>query len=142
MGDAGDPLSDERREELLERVRRRSSTVGTRIPESVTINGTELNLREFVLETRSQEVVPSEQREKVQDVRATLKRERTGLIDRLEHDPLTEEEATRLADTIVGIDRANAALTDLRPADTQPTEQERDVEKERSWVNFLDKILS
>jgi len=141
MGTGEDRLSEGRRQQLLDRIGRQSATIGTNVPESVTIGGTDLNLREFVAETGAMEFVPPEHRQRVREVRATLSHERSALKARLENDPLTVEEATRIADTIVGLDRAIAALDDLRTPDREIEARERSLEDSRAWLSLINQIL-
>lgn len=68
------PLGDEQRADLLNRIHRKGSVIGTQLPKSMWIEDTELNLREFVVRTRNQEFVPPDQRDRVRRVRATLSR--------------------------------------------------------------------
>lgn len=138
--DSGAVVSEERREELLERISKRGSTIGERIPEKVTVDGEEIALRSFVWETKKQGVVPPEQRESVQRVRATLKRERDRLTDCLKNDPLSTEEAESVAGTIVGVDRAISALKSLREPDLQQHSHDEYVASNRRWVNFINQL--
>ena len=117
MEDEDQPLTDERREELLERIQRGGATIGQSIPESVEILGSEMNLKEFVWETKKQGVVPPDQHDRVREVRANLTKERNKLKDRLKDESLTRAEGEQLAETIIGLDRALAALKSLRDAD-------------------------
>ncbi|WP_276259084.1 DUF5788 family protein [Haloglomus litoreum] len=131
------PLDDGHREDLLTRVERKGAVVGSRVPETVTIGDTEVALRAFVRETTARDTVPPEQRDHVRAVLETLRGERAVRKDRLEHDRLTVAEATALADSIVGIDRAIAALTDLRPASPGTERRAERLAEDRSWVAFL-----
>jgi len=140
MTDDSGPVSEERREELLERISKRGSTIGERIPEQITIDGEEIALRSFVWETKKQGVVPPEQRDSVHRVRATLKRERDRLKNRLKTGSLSSTEAESTADTIVGIDRALAALKSLREPDLQEHSHKEYVESNRRWVNFINQL--
>lgn len=142
MDDSGDDtISDRRRDELLERVQRKSATVGQRLPESVEIQGTEMNLKEFVWETKQQGNVPPELRDRVRKVRAKLNAERTDRKQRLESAELTEAEAEELAQSIVGIDRAISALQNLHEPDLADSARQQEIESNRRWVSFLDNIL-
>ena len=136
-----DPLPEERRDELLERIQRGGATIGQTIPESVEILGSEMNLKEFVWETKKQGVVPPEEHDRVREVRSNLQQERDNLKERLEDDPLTRAEGEQLADTIVGLDRALAALKSLRDPDFGEESHRQKVEDNRRWANFLDTIL-
>ncbi|WP_181684594.1 DUF5788 family protein [Halorhabdus salina] len=143
MGETGDEdvLTDRRREELLERIKRKTATVGQQLPTAVQIQGTEMNLKEFVWETKRQGTVPPELRDRVREVRRKLTAERSTRTERLESADLTTSEAEALADSIVGIDRALAALQNLHEPDLAENARQQDVESNRRWVSFLDNIL-
>ncbi|QSG08023.1 DUF5788 family protein [Halapricum desulfuricans] len=141
MSSESDVVSEERRSELLDRISKRGATIGEQIPDEVTIDGQTIALRSFVWETKKQGVVPPEKREAVQDVRATLNRERDRLKDRLRTADVSPDEAEELADTIVGLDRAISALKSLREPDLQQHTHEEYVESNRRWVNFIDQLL-
>lgn len=136
-----DVIAEERREELLQRIAKRGATIGERIPEEVTIDGQPLALRSFVWETKKQGVVPPEKRENVREVRAKLEHERDRLRERLREEPLTEETAEEVADTIVGIDRAIGALSNLREPDFGQQSHEAYIESNRRWLNLIDQLL-
>lgn len=139
-GPGSETLDAERREELLERIQRKTATIGERIPETVEIDGNEFELREFVWETKRQGRVPEERRDEVQEVRATLKAERNELKERLESESLTTEEAEELARTIVGIDRAVTALKNLYETDLKARSHEEYVEGHRRFLKFIDQL--
>ncbi|QCC52454.1 DUF5788 family protein [Halapricum salinum] len=138
--DSGTVVPEERREELLERISKRGSTIGERIPEKITIDDHEIALRSFVWETKKQGVVPPEQRDDVQRVRATLKRERDRLKKRLKNDPLSTAEAESIAETIVGIDRAISALKSLREPDLREHAHEEYIASNKRWMNFINQL--
>ncbi|MFW6017435.1 MAG: DUF5788 family protein [Halapricum sp.] len=134
-------VSEKRRSELLDRISKRGSTIGEKIPEEVTIDGQAIALRSFVWETKKQGVVPPEKRQSVREVRAKLNEERARLKERLRSEDLSPQEAEELADTIVGIDRAISALKNLREPDLQQHAHQEYVESNRRWVNFIDQLL-
>ena len=134
------PVSTERRRELLKRISRGGATIGERIPETVEVGGEPLHLKSFVWETKQQGVVPPKYRDQVQSVRKRLKRERDQRKDRLESDDLTTEEAESLAESIVGIDRALAALKSLREPDLSEHRHQNYIENNKRWVAFLDQL--
>jgi len=134
-------VSEQRRSELLDRISKRGATIGEQIPEEVTIDDQTIALRSFVWETKKQGVVPPEKRESVQEVRATLNRERDRLKNRLRTAAVSPDEAEELADTIVGLDRAISALKSLREPDLKQHAHEEYVESNRRWVNFIDQLL-
>jgi len=140
MSDEETEVSEKRREELLARVKRRTATIGQRIPESITIDGDPFELRTFVMETKSQGAIPPERRESVREVRNTLTRERNRRLKRLKNDTLTETEATDLADTILGLERALTALGNLSEPSFEQRSEDAAIEGTRRWVNFVDQL--
>lgn len=135
-----DPVSEQRREKLLERVSRKGATIGEQIPEVVDIGGETIRLKSFVWETKQQGVVPPEHREEVQRVRQKLKRERDQRKERLSEASLSTGDAEDLAESIVGIDRAIAALKSLREPDLAEHSREQYVQSNKRWVAFLDQL--
>ena len=141
MDEAADgELSPERRTELLDRVGRRTATIGQQIPETVQIDGEPFDLRAFVVETKSQGSIPPKKRESVRAVRKTLKKERARRRDRLAEADLTEAEANALSRTILGLDRALTALGNLAETDLETRSHEEYVEGTRRWVEFVDQL--
>jgi len=130
-----------RRKQLLERIEREGATVGAEIPERITVQGEEVDLREFVFEIRRLERVPPGERERVEQAKKNLRRERLQRKQRIEAGELGYEEGERLARAIIGIDRALNALEGLGPVDLEreASVQER-ADRER-WMRFLKKAL-
>jgi uncharacterized protein YjiS (DUF1127 family) len=133
-------LREDRRQELLAEVRRRTATIGKRIPETVTVDGEPFDLREFVMETKSQGSIPPARRESVRSVRRTLERERKRRRKRLETASLTESAARDLADTILGLDRALTALSNLSEPDFETRSAKADVDGTKQWLDFVDQL--
>jgi hypothetical protein len=138
--DADSTIGESRRRELLNRIGRRTATIGQRIPETIDVDGDPFELRAFVMETKSQGAIPPAKRESVRTVRSTLKRERERRTRRLESAPLSEEEATRLADTILGLERAITALGNLSEPDLDGRSAAADLQGTRRWVEFVDQL--
>ncbi|MGM0371090.1 MAG: DUF5788 family protein [Halobacteriota archaeon] len=140
MGDSAEEIDDDRRQELLGRISRQTATIGQRIPETISIDGDPFDLRDFVLETKSQGSIPPERREAVRTVRTTLTREREARRERLETESLTEREATNLVQDILGLDRAITALGNLAETDFETRSHEEYVNGTRRWVDFVDQL--
>lgn len=139
-GADGTPISDSRRKELLDRVKRRSATIGLRIPETIEIDGEPFALREFVVETKTQGAVPPEKRESVRTVRNTLKTERDQRRKRLESAEISESEGSELVRTILGLERALTALGNLSEPDFGARSTEAYVNKTKQWIDFVDQL--
>jgi hypothetical protein len=138
--DAGSTVSESRRRELLNRIGRQTATIGQRIPETIDVDGEPFELRAFVMETKSQGAIPPSKRESVRAVRSKLKRERERRTSRLESAPLSEDEATRLADTILGLERAVTALGNLSEPDFDGRSAEAELQGTRRWIEFVDQL--
>jgi len=107
-------MNSDERTELLKRVNRQSATVGASIPETITVDGHELELREFLVETRKVDEIPPETNKLLSRAKQVFAAERNKRVDRLKHDQLTSDEAEQLANEIIGIDRARNALKTIR----------------------------
>lgn len=140
-GDEGERLDEETRADLLEDVRRKSSTIGTRIPETVDIEGSTFPLREFVWETKRTGRVPPDRREEVRRVRQTLESERRRRYDRLQRASLTVEEAEALAGSITGLDRAITALSNLYESDLREERHDAYIKDNKRWLSYLDQLI-
>lgn len=135
-----DQLDPEQREALLERIQRKTATIGEQIPETIDIDGEQFELRDFVWETKRQGRVPPDRRDEVQRVRSRLQEEREQLKTQLKTDELTEAEGEALARTIVGIDRAITALKNLYETNLGERSHEEYVEGNRRWLAFIDQL--
>jgi len=133
-------MDEAEREQLLKRVNRQSATVGASIPETITVDGQELELKEFLVETRKIETLPPETSELVSRVRQRFAVEREHRLDRLKHDQLTSEEAEQLAEEIIGIDRARNALKTIRHPSFGEEARTNSIEDHKRWLSFVDSI--
>ena len=131
------------RKRLLERIEREGATVGADIPDRITVQGEEIDLREFVFEIRRRETVPSGERERVERAKKNLRRERLQRKQRIEDEEadLSVEEGERLAQSIIGIDRALNALEQLGPVDIEGEAQAKEAADRKRWMTFLRKAL-
>lgn len=129
------------RKQLLERIEREGATVGHTIPEELRLQGETLRLREFVFETKRIEHVEPSDRDRVDEVVKLLRYERRERRQRLEDEAMPREEGERLADEILGIDRALNALTSLEPTDVQAESERADRADRKRWVTFLKRAL-
>jgi len=147
--DRSESMDESRREELLDRVTSQSATIGASVPDTVTIDGTEVDLSEFIVETRAIETVPPEVDRKVSSVKTTLRAERDRRMKRLRgereggdpaDDPLDRETAETLADEIVGIDRALNALDTIRHPDFADEHRSATLDGHERWLAFVDAV--
>jgi malonyl CoA-acyl carrier protein transacylase len=129
------------RKQLLERVNREGATVGATIPETIDVQGEEVNLREFVFEIKRRETVPSGERERVERAKKNLRRERRSRLRRIEDDEVSYAVGEDLVESIVGIDRALDALEELGPANLEREAEAQTAADRKRWVKFLRKAL-
>jgi|AntRauMinimDraft_4_1070384.scaffolds.fasta_scaffold02934_4 hypothetical protein len=149
-------MNESLREELLDRVNSRTATIGASVPDTVSIDGTAVDLSEFIVETRAIETVPPEIDRKVSSVKAVLRAERERRMDRLKGTEgvdagaddaandadaqLDRETAEALADEIVGIDRALNALDTIRHPDFADEHQSAALDGHERWLSFVDAV--
>ncbi|WP_254864852.1 DUF5788 family protein [Halovivax gelatinilyticus] len=129
------------RAQLLERIDRDGATVGADIPERIEVQGEEIDLREFVFEIKRRETVPPGERERVEQAKRNLRRERRERVDLIEDGEVDFAEGEDLAQAIIGIDRALNALESLGPTDLERAQQAQDVADKKRWMSFLKKAL-
>jgi len=129
------------RKQLLERVEREGATVGATIPETITVQGEPLDLHEFVFEIKRRDTVPPGERDRVEQAKTNLRRERRERKERLEEDDISREAGERLAEAIIGIDRALNALQNLGPTDLETEAKTKEAADKKRWMSFLKKAL-
>jgi hypothetical protein len=134
-------MDEYERKRLLERIGREGATVGVSIPERVTVQGQEVDLHEFVFEIKRRETVPPGERERVEEAKKNLRRERLQRKQRIENGEISFEEGERLAESIVGIDRALEALQSLGPSDVEDEAKRQEAMDQKRWMNFLKQVL-
>lgn len=134
-------MKEYERKQLLERVRREGATVGAAIPETIEVQGEEIDLREFVFEIKRRETIPEGERDRVDRAKRNLRRERLQRLQRIEDGEVSREEGERLAETIVGIDRALNALEQLQPIDLEAEAKRQEAADRKRWTKFLKKAL-
>ncbi|GAA0653617.1 DUF5788 family protein [Salarchaeum japonicum] len=126
------------RKQLLERVEREGATVGASIPEEIEVQGEPFALRSFVFEVKEAE---TGERERVQEAKKLLRRERLERLERLEEGDISVAEGEALVNAIVGLDRALNALESLG---SKSVEQEMEVQERmdtKRWYSFLSEAL-
>ncbi len=114
-------MNEQERQRLLDRIRRPSGTIGKKMPDELTILGTTVDLNAFVFECKRLDTIPEDERERVEEMKMELKRERLERKHRVARDDISFEEGERLVESIIGIDRAHNALAGL---DTPSIEEE------------------
>ena len=129
------------RKQLLERIEREGATVGASIPDRITVQGEEIDLREFVFETRRRDTIPPGERDRVERAKRNLRRERLQRKQRIQEGDITREEGERLAEAIIGLDRALNELENLGPVDVEAEAQAQEAADRKRWTTFLRKAL-
>ncbi|MFB6141650.1 MAG: DUF5788 family protein [Halosimplex sp.] len=134
-------MKEYERKQLLERIGREGATVGADIPDSIDVQGESVDLREFVFEIKRRDTIPEGERERVERAKTNLRRERRERKERIEAGEVSREEGERLAEAIIGIDRALNALENLGPANLEAEMRAQETADKKRWMNFLKKAL-
>ncbi|MFB6080908.1 MAG: DUF5788 family protein [Haloferacaceae archaeon] len=134
-------MKEYQRKQLLERVNREGATVGAAIPERIEVQGETIDLQEFVFEIKRRDTIPAGERERVEEAKRNLRRERLARLERIEDGEVSFEEGERLAESVIGIDRALEALQQLRPADLEREAEASEAADRKRWMKFLRQAL-
>ena len=134
-------MKEYERKQLLERIERDGATVGVDIPDRIEVQGEAVDLREFVVEIKRRETVPSGERERVERAKKNPRRERLQRKQRIEDDDISREEGEQLAQAVIGIDRALNALESLGPTNLEAEMEAQERADTQRWMNFLEKAL-
>jgi hypothetical protein len=129
------------RKQLLERIEREGATVGADIPDEIEVQGDSIDLSTFVFEIKRRDTVPKGERERVEQAKKNLRRERLQRKQRIEEDDITFEEGEQIAQAIIGIDRALNALENLGPTNLEQEAELKDTQDQKRWTKFLKKAL-
>jgi hypothetical protein len=129
------------RKQLLERIGRESATLGVDIPERIDVQGTEADLQAFVFEIKRRDTVPPGERERVEEAKRNLRRERLERKERIEAGEIPFEAGEREADAIIGIDRALEALENLGRESVEAEAERQEAADKKRWMNFLKQAL-
>ncbi|WP_277554262.1 DUF5788 family protein [Halobaculum limi] len=134
-------MREYQRKQLLERVNKESATIGADIPDRIEVQGEEIDLRTFVFEIKRRDTIPEGERERVEQAKRNLRRERLERLDQIEENRVDFETGEDLAASIIGIDRALEALDSLNPADIQTEAKRQEAMDQKRWMSFLKKAL-
>jgi len=133
-------MDDEDRREFIRRVQSESSTVGVDLPDTIIVGDDELDLAEFLIETRKVERIPPDATETITEAKRVLKAERESRFDRLATESIDHETAEILVGEINGFDRALNALDTIRRPDYGDESQSAMIEDYKKWLGFLDTV--
>lgn len=142
VGGAG--MEQFEQKQLLERINREGATVGAAIPEEISVQGEDVELREFVFEVKRRDGIPPGEAARVEEAKRNLRRERLQRKQRLVDDwpDLSYEAGDRVAESIIGIDRALAALDGLEADGSLEAEAAAEAAADRKrWMSFLRQVL-
>ena len=134
-------MKEYERKQLLERIGREGATVGAAIPDRIDIQGESVDLREFVFEIKRRDTIPQGERDRVEQAKKNLRRERRERRELIEDGDISREEGEREAEAIVGIDRALNALESLGPTDLEAEIQAQETADKKRWMRFLKQAL-
>ncbi|AGB38323.1 DUF5788 family protein [Natronococcus occultus] len=134
-------MQEYERKQLLERVEREGATVGADIPETITVQGEEIDLRTFVFEIKRRDTVPPGERDRVEQAKRNLRRERLERLEAIEEGAVSREEGEELARSIIGIDRALNVLENLGPTNLEQEQKAQQAADKKRWMSFLKKAL-
>lgn len=143
MDDTADAesIDEASRDALLERVNRQSATVGAQMPETITINATEIDLHDFLIETRDLPEISPGTKELVSTAKRKLKTEREARVERLKtEESLSEATAETLAEEIIGLDRAHNALDGVYRPDYGEETHTMSIDDSKRWLGFVESI--
>mgnify|MGYP000182065777 CR=1 FL=1 len=129
------------RKQLVERIDREGATVGVRIPDRVEVQGEEVELRDFVFEIKRRDTVPPGERDRVERAKRNLRRERLERREVVEAGEVSFAEGERIADAIVGINRALEALENLDSSSIEREAEAQEAADTKRWMSFLKQAL-
>jgi hypothetical protein len=134
-------IAADSRAALVERVNRQSATIGAKTPETITIEGTEIDLHEFLIETRNLPEIPPGTKDLVSTAKRRLTTEREDRVERLKtEEPLSEAAAETLAEEIIGLDRARNALDGVYRPDYGEEAHNMTIDDYKRWLGFVESI--
>lgn len=131
-------MNDRERQRLLDATRRQSGTIGAEIPETVTVQGEEVDLTEFVFECKRLDSVPETERERIEEMKTLLRRERLARKQRIADEDISYEEGEQLVDSIRGLDRAINALEGLDTPSLSEELRRKRLEDARDLLDLIE----
>ncbi|MCY4732299.1 hypothetical protein KY092_17235 [Natronomonas gomsonensis] len=134
-------MQEYERKQLLERIGRESATLGVDIPEHIDVQGEEVELQSFVFEIKRLDSVPPGERDRVEQAKRNLRRERLERKERIEEGEISFEAGEELADAIIGIDRALEALENLNAGSVEAEAKRQEAADTKRWMDFLKQAL-
>lgn len=134
-------MKEYQRKQLLERIDREGATVGTQIPDTILVQDEEIDLQEFVFEITRRDTYPPGERERVENAKRNLRRERLQRRQRIENNEVDFEDGEKIAESIIGISRALEALQELEPDDIEGEAKRQEAADRKRWMSFLKQAM-
>ena len=136
-------MKEYEQKQLLARLEREGATVGADIPDRIDVQGEPVDLREFVFEIKRRETIPDGERERVEQAKKNLRRERLQRKQRIENEwrELDWEQGEQLVEDVIGLDRALNALENLGPTNIEAEAAAQERADQKRWLNFLKQAL-
>lgn len=130
-------MNERERARLLDRVHQTSGTIGRSMPETITLDGETVPLREFYMEVSGREELPEEDRESVEEVLSYLRRERSVRIKRIRNREVDYETGKEMVPEIRDLDRAINAFESLGDPSYEEQVRREKVESARELVELM-----
>lgn len=130
-------MNERQRRRLLGRIRRPSGTLGEEIPDELTVQGTTIDVKEFVFDCDRLESIPETERDRIEEVKRQLRRERLERKQRVARAEITYDEGKRLVESIHGIERALDALEGLDSPDIEEQLRQKKLEDARELLSLI-----
>lgn len=131
-------MEESEKEELIEKIEKESSTVGHRIPDSIVIQGEKIQLQDFIFEISNNQTVQED--EEIQNLKQELRQERNKLVDKIKQENISRSEGERIAELVIGIDRALNALESLDEPDISTQIKRKEAMDTKRWREFVRKV--
>lgn len=130
-------MNERHRKELLDQVHKPSGTVGRSIPEAVHIGDETVPLREFYFEVSNQSELSAEDRETVEELLSSLRRERLALVQRIQKGEVDHETGKSLVSEIRALDRAINAFESLDGPSFEEQMRQKKIKSARELVDLM-----
>jgi hypothetical protein len=134
-------MNESQRRDLLGRIRSPSGALGADLPDEVDVQGTTVDLTEFVFECKRLDSIPEDQRERIEGTKRFLRRERLERKRKIENDEVSYEDGEEFVRTIHGIDRAINALEGLDEPDPGEQLREKELEDASALLTLADRSV-
>lgn len=130
-------MKEHQRDALLDRIHRSSTTVGGSIPESVTLDGESVPLREFYFRVSSREELQPNDEERIEEILTYLRRERLRLVQLVQNDEVDFESGKELVPKIAALERAINAFESLEDPSLEEQLRREKIKSARELVDLM-----